>query len=426
MRRRAPRALVAQAALVLLAPFAGLAPLAGLEPAAAVGGLPATPPRISAILVRGNRFTSEALLRRELGLRPGDAYDRRAVQRARARLEALEFVLYADVLEKRPQPDRVELVVSIVEAPRLGGGPRVAYERRFDLLAGARVWWRNFGGRGEELSFEATGGKLLGLHPECRLPAALPGRVGLRLDATWERYRFVYQPLRFADRKVRGSLWRDLPANLRLSGYYEYRSLRVDESDFAGAADGTTVDPAMGVEIEHDSRNVRSYPRRGLHLLAGSRFAGVGRNTRYRIDAVEGAAFASPHRRAILAGRVRWQGASDPLPFYERIYLGGPGDLRGIDFGSIRGDEMLLATLEVRLPVRVVPLERGAALGAGVHAFRDWGKAWGADRGSGDVPWHRSWGLGVHFVLGTYQLRFEWARAEDRRSVFQFEDYFTF
>ena len=61
-----------------------------------------------------------------------------------------------------------------------------------------------------------------------------------------------------------------------------------------------------------------------------------------------------------------------------------------------------------------------------MHAFRDWGKAWERDRGAGSRPLHRSWGLGAHFVLGTLALRFEWARAEDRKNAFQFEDHFAF
>src|SRR3989442_848904 len=85
-------------------------------------------PRIARIEVRGNAVTRTSVIRRQLGVRPGDLYEPDLVDRARWRLEQLDAILYADVLVQRPSPDETILVVSVEEKPRFGASPHASYD----------------------------------------------------------------------------------------------------------------------------------------------------------------------------------------------------------------------------------------------------------------------------------------------------------
>ncbi len=128
----------------------------------------------------------------------------------------------------------------------------------------------------------------------------------------------------------------------------------------------------------------------------------------------------------VLASRVSYRGTDDSLPVYERSYLGGPEDIRGVEFSSVRGDENFLATIEIRHPVFLVPLRDGRAVGLGFHAFVDWGTAWEAAQSIKDADMRHSGGIGLHINLNTYNLRFEWAFSDHDGNSFIFADQFTF
>ena len=419
-------------AQMLLAVALGMAPATAAAAArpGAPGDTIAAAPRLVAIVIEGSPATRASVIRRCIGLRAGDRYDPEALRRAQERLEALDFIEYAAVRARRPSPNEVVVVVWVAERERLGGGLRLDYERRYKLLSSASLSWSNVGGFGDEISLRATGGYLWRFALAWRSPCTLPARVGIGTTASWERAPFVFEPFRLADRRVRAELWRDLGLRLRATCYYEYRSVVADRSRLAEMPDGESVDPALGIEIEHDSRDLPAYPRRGLHLRAGGRRSGLGGGgrhaARYDLFDADGAVFLPIPGLAILAGRARWRGTSRPVPVYERLFLGGPGDLRGIGFGTVRGDEGFLATVELRRPLWMARLTDTGVLGLGVHAFRDWGKAWDRGLGFDGGRLHRSWGLGLDLELDVLNLRCEWARAEDRRNTFQFEDRFTF
>ena len=73
---------------------------------------------------------------------------------------------------------------------------------------------------------------------------------------------------------------------------------------------------------------------------------------RPRLDA---RAYAAAGGQAVLAARLFFEGASAPLPPYERPLLGGSpaarGTLRGWPAGTAVGDRIAAASIELRLPV---------------------------------------------------------------------------
>jgi outer membrane protein assembly factor BamA len=254
-------------------------------------------------------------------------------------------------------------------------------------------------------------------------------KLGVGLDGYFENYSFVYLPFDFQDAGARVHLWREALERVRLDLAYTYRSTVIynSASSELRPVPGTTVDPHLEIGVEWDSRNLRYYPSRGVHAKAGGNFGGLGGDLNsYAYYDLHLAGFISIPRLGILAGRVSHRGTSDPLPVYERSYLGGPETVRGVEFSSLRGDRNLLATIELRRPIFLVPLRDGRAVGLGLHGFVDWGQAWEHDFETSKIQLRHAGGVGIHLNLNTYNLRFEWAWSDHDGNSFVFADQFNF
>lgn len=375
----------------------------------------------------GNMVTQDYILDRVVRIQPGDEYDPLVVSDAWERLEDLAIIAYVDIQEKRPTPTEIHLAIYVEEDVRFLLTPNILYERRHDgFLLGFDARYRNVRGRDETIDFSATWWKRHGYDLRWSNPHILgSAKLGVYLAGRWHRYDFRFEPFRLTDFGARAGVWRQFGPWVTADVQYDHRQLRADDSEVDGVG-GTVHDPAFQAGLRFDSRDLTYYPSRGILADATARFAGVGRETTYTILEGSLAGYYGIPYLEILAGRVAMRTSEDPLPLYERTYLGGPSNLRGVDFGSVEGDRSWLASLEWRYPLFLLPLRDGKAVGIGLHAFHDWGKAWEVDASFDDAPLRWSWGLGAHFNFNTRNLRLEWARTDDGDNVLVFEDRMTF
>lgn len=385
---------------------------------------------ITEIRIEGNEHTKDYVLQRELGFDVGDVYDDDALNDAWYRLEQLEFIAYVDITMERPADGEIEIHIHVEEDKRFLWDPILRYTRRFDWAYGGRARMINFRGRSETVWAEAWWGHrhhyALGWQNPWSFGKA---ELGLGAMGYFEDYNFVFLPFDFQDAGGRFEMHRNFLEKLRVSADYTYRSVVVYNAAVPTILPepGTTTDPYIGVGLEWDSRNLRYYPSRGIHAIARGVFGSVGGDLdSYTYYDLHLAGFTSVPKVGILAGRVTHRGTSDALPVYERSYLGGPEDVRGIEFSSLRGDRHFIATVELRRPIFLVPLREGRAVGLGVHGFGDWGQAWDHDFDTSKVRMRYSGGVGVHLNLNTYNLRFEWAWTDHDGNAFQFADSFNF
>jgi outer membrane protein insertion porin family len=385
--------------------------------------------RIQQISIFGNRVTKEYVIRRELRFHEGDVYDAEAVASAWERLEKLDFISYVDIQEKQPSPGEVILVIQVEEEGRLSFIPGTSYDDRYGGVSlEARALYRNFRGHGEVVELDASWLKLHAFRLGWTNPWIL-GRahLGVSLDGEWKRYDFRYEPFHFEEPSGQIAVWRDLGRWARATTSFAYRNERIDDSEQPAAfPDHTIVDPVLALRLEHDSRDLRYYPRKGVHAVAEVRYGALGQGRPYTTYEGLLAGFYAVPVAGILAGRIDYHASSTALPFYERAYLGGAENLRGVDFGRVRGDESWLATVELRKPLFLLPLREGRTVGLGLHAFHDWGKAWAHGAGFDSAPVRWSWGAGAHLNVNIANLRFEWVRNDLGVDSFVFEDRFTF
>ena len=414
---------------------------------AALGAATATPPvahaqnpflqnrgtrTIESIEFVGNTQTRTYVLERELGFATGDEYDPEQVSAAWERLESLAFIAYVEI-ETLRSPNSVSLIIRVEEDVRFNWAPGLEYSRRHGKtwLSQLRVGSNDLTGRGDTIDLAVEYWKFR----SARLTLANPwilgnARLGVAASVYAQQHDWLFEPLNGLDVRDWGAelaVWRAIEpwVELRVTGGWREVQVLDGNENFASA---TVQDPFVELALEHDTRDARYYPTRGLHLRAATRFAGFGSDfdEQYAVSDLGASGFVPVPYLNTLAGHVGYRAASDPLPFYERTWMGGPMDLRGIEFGSIEGDEAFRASVEIRRAIAVLPLREGRSIGLGVHLFHDWGKAWEQSESFGDRSIHTSYGAGLHFNLNTSNFRFEWARHDDGATVFVFEDHFTF
>ncbi|WP_412058548.1 outer membrane protein assembly factor BamA [Bartonella sp. DGB2] len=118
---------------------------------------------VQRIEVQGNEITRDYVVRRELDINEGDAYNQVFLNRAKQRLESLDYFQKVDISVKEgSEPDQVILVVNVVEKQTgelyLTGGYSTGGETPGLSTEGA-ISQRNLFGRGQSLRISAGAGQ---------------------------------------------------------------------------------------------------------------------------------------------------------------------------------------------------------------------------------------------------------------------------
>lgn len=110
---------------------------------------------IERIDIIGNTRTLDEVIRRELRLYEGDAYNRVLVERGRRRLTALDFFDKIDMREEPGSaPDKVVLIVEVVEKSTGSLNLTAGYSTSDGVIGGISVAERNLLGRGQNVRLD--------------------------------------------------------------------------------------------------------------------------------------------------------------------------------------------------------------------------------------------------------------------------------
>ena len=148
----------------------------------------------------------------------------------------------------------------------------------------------------------------------------------------------------------------------------------------------------LTAQIERDTRDSQSYPRRGssLSIDAGFNEKDLGSDFNHQKYEITYKGFRSLGKRQVLAYTVSGCGIKGDAPFFHLCMLGSASDLRGYAMGKYQDRRMLVGQAEYRLEL---PWRLGVTgfMGAGEVA-RQWSDfTWNSLRPGG--------GLGLRFVL---------------------------
>jgi outer membrane protein insertion porin family len=353
---------------------------------------------VGSIMVEGNHFTRDEIIRRELAFQPGQVLSRELVEESRARLYASGYFSRVEIL---PEVDNrtgseVDVIVRVEERTMRFVGLGVGYGTRDQLRLSGEWGHRNLWGRGKRanvrgiLASQLFPSDLVRYRVEGRYvePWLFNTRTVGSTELSWERRKEYFNEGQSSYDLRLVSLIANVSRQLAryTHGFVAVQNEWADVDAEPGVIppDGSKPDitRTVSLTLERDHRDNYFDPETGfLHRGTGSVSGGIlgGDNSFWNVQ-VEGQWYRTSHRltfaNRLRVGYERPFGKSETVPDRLRFKLGGPNSVRGYDYQDIGpGDFVILANTEIRFPLFWI-------VGGGV--FLDGGNAW---ESIGDVRW---------------------------------------
>lgn len=330
---------------------------------------------IDRIDIVGNTRTIDPVIRRELILAEGDAFNRTLIERSRNNLRALGFFENIEVTEARgSEPDRSVVTVQVTEQPtgELSVGAGFSSVDAFIINLG--ISERNFRGRGQNVVARVEWGSI---RQQIDFRFTEPKFLGRDVRAGWDLYHSRYDYSEYSSysyASTGGGIRFSWPLNgyTLLSARY---SLRADDvtvpSGYCGAGGfasralceqiGESFNSSVGYTLYIDRRNDPVRPTRGWTGNLRQDFAGVGGDVNYVRTEVDTAWYHgfSPEWVVTFQGSAGyvtgWNG--DAIRINDRFFKGG-NSFRGFETAGIGPRDLALGTSS-----------RGNALGGNFYAI---------------------------------------------------------
>lgn len=336
---------------------------------------------IERINVVGNTRTRDYVIRREIRLAEGDAYNRLLVNRARKRLQALGFFKKVDVQsEQGSASDRVVLNFVVQEQSTgelsFGGG----YSTSEGVVGDIAITERNFLGKGQFLRLKLAGSLE---RAQIDLSFTEPRFLDRNLSAGFDIFHKevdLSSEASYKSRKSGGGLrlgfplaenfWMSTRYNLTRDELYDVDALA---SPAIREQEGVNYISSIGYSLIYDTRNNRKSPTRGVMATFAQDLAGLGGDVNYIRSTGEFRAYYPIYNQIIFVGRLigghitGW--GDDDVRIVDSFYKGGetirgfdragygPRDLRTND--ALGGTIFYSGTAEIRFPIPVIPEELG-------------------------------------------------------------------
>ena len=336
---------------------------------------------IERIDVLGNTRTRDYVVRREIRLAEGDAYNRLLVNRARQRLMALGFFKKVDVGSVQGSAsDRVVLSFTVEEQSTgelsFGGG----YSTSEGIVGDIAISERNFMGKGQYLRLKLAGSLE---RAQIDLSFTEPRFLDRNLSAGFDLFHKevdLSSEASYKSRKTGGGLRLGFPVaqNLWASARYtltrdELYEVETLASSAIREQEGVNYISSLGYSLVYDTRNNRRAPTRGLYGTFAQDIAGLGGDVNYIRSTAEMRAYYPIYNQIIFVGRVigghisGWGG--DDVRIVDSFYKGGE-TVRGFDragYGPrdldtddvLGGTAYYSGTAEIRFPIPLIPEELG-------------------------------------------------------------------
>jgi outer membrane protein insertion porin family len=353
------------------------------------------------IVIRGNDKTKTKVIRREVMVNPTEIMDEPRIERSENRLRNLQYFKdvrhYSELTDK---PSERDLVYEVVEQ-RTGNfmvgagissvdnvvGFLTVTQSNFDLFN-----WPNFTGGGQKAR--------LGLEAGTRRQTA---------EVSWTEPWFLDRPLALTVEAYRRMRWYDQYDEIRTGGSvglsypvkvghvgarYTLELVEMDDVDSGDWNTDKNDDPVETGDFDsyfkyqedrygdnlnsvlrlywaHDTRNRPFIPTQGFQttVFGEASEGGIGDNEFYKLGVNYKQWFPMPWFQHVLSLRGRLETVDsygdDDLPIYERLFLGGPRTVRGVEYRDIGpkvfrdgsshapvgGQTLALATAEYTIPV---------------------------------------------------------------------------
>jgi outer membrane protein insertion porin family len=329
---------------------------------------------VERINVIGNNRTVDKVIRREMRLTEGDAFNRVLLDRSRTRIRALGFFKDVDIKQTPgSQPDRTDLTVAVTEQPTgelsLGAG----YSSTSSFVGEFSYTERNLFGLGQYLRASI---QLSSISKQATLSFTEPWFLDRPLQAGFDLYKVItnFNQAAYQGDTTAGGIRFGFPTSEFGSVGLRY-TYKIDSvSPFIGAplavvlASGTKASSAFGYSFGYNTLDDTIRPTRGLAFTFSQDMAGLGGDLKY-LSTTADFAFYRPVLWGSMVGSLNFSAGDiigyngQQIPINYRFFKGGdsfPGfQLAGIgprdtfiggNTGAVGGNVYAIGNATLRLP----------------------------------------------------------------------------
>ncbi|MSO97816.1 MAG: outer membrane protein assembly factor BamA [Rhodospirillaceae bacterium] len=347
---------------------------------------------VERVEVKGNVVTLDKVIRREILLAEGDAFNTAKIRRSKERLENLGFFKEDKVkVENTPSqvsPDRTVITAEVEEQStgelQFGIGFSSASGALFDV----GVTQRNLLGKGQELKFNFS---LAQQETQINLSFTEPYFLDRRIVAGGDLFaqRQDYQDQAgFTSTTIGGALRLGFNYNEYLFQRFSYNlsqtkltGISAFSSQYIREQQGKSITSQISQSISLNKLNNVIEPSRGYYVSLSTDLAGLGGSEKFVKGGLSVGWYAEPFEGwvfGLLGNSGYIVGIGEDIKVYQRYQLGGI-TLRGFDdFGvsprdgttgdALGGDWIVTGTAELKIPLGL-PKE----IGITPKLFTDWG-----------------------------------------------------
>jgi outer membrane protein insertion porin family len=407
---------------------------------------------IERIEIRGNIRTRDYVIRREFDISEGDAFNQVLIQRAKRRLENLDFFSAVNISTvPGSEPDQVILVVDVVEKPTGEFSIGAGYSTGQGLSGvdgfsvEGSVSERNFLGRGQYIRVAIGGGRRT---RDYTLSFTEPYFLGQRISAGFDIYRQTREYTNY-DTQLTGATVRfGLPITEALSTQLAYNYTR-EEYDFSSRCDanndgvpdagcnvsaaivsGVATSPwtksSVSASLIYNTIDDIRNPRAGIYATLTTEYAGLGGDANFLKVSARGNYYHTLSEELDLVGLLTVGGGhiepvgSTGLRVFDH-FQSSSRIIRGFDFNGIGpvdtttgehlgGTTYFHATAEAQFPMPAIPESLGLRGAFFIDAATLYGNDLsGVTMASTGMEWRASVGASLIWASPFGPLRIDYA-----------------
>ncbi len=347
---------------------------------------------IERIDIQGNSRTLDRVIRREMRLVEGDAFNTARVRRSRERLESLGYFKQDTVkIDNTPSeqfPDRTILTAKVEEQSTGELSFGIGYSSATGALFDVGIAERNLLGKGQDLRANfSIAQQQMQANVSFTEPYFLDRRLVAGADLIAQRTDYQDQA-GFTSNTYGGTLRLGFSYNEYMYQRFNYSltatnltGLNSFASQYIREQAGTTLTSQLSQVLVYDRRNNAIDPTEGFYVTMSTDLAGLGGSERFVRGGVGGAFYTEPFTGWIFSAAANGGyivGLGQDIKIYQRYQLGGY-NLRGfkdygvsprdaLTFDAYGGDWTGTGTIELRVPLGI-PKEAGIK----TKLFNDWG-----------------------------------------------------
>ena len=306
--------------------------------------------------IEGNTRTKDKVIRRELGVYPGDVYNQVRVRTSEARLRNTGFFEYVNSTPRSTsKPDEYDVVYEVAEQRTGQFVVGAGFSSIDDIIGFVELQQGNFDfkswpftGGGQKLKARFTLGTS---RRDWQLsfvePWFMDRKLSLGLDVFQHDRRFLSDDYDQRNTGASASLGKKLIGPFRGNLKYTFEEIVVDNvdelaSDQIKAEEGARTKSSITPEIIFDTRNNFFIPSRGNRSEMALTLAGgpLGAETDLYELSLRSSQYWSAWWDHVLSLRVQVAsveeyGDADNVPIFDRLFQGGARSLRGFEFREV-------------------------------------------------------------------------------------------